>query len=648
MGKTAFRYLCALLAILFASCSKEDPLDKMEHIKMVGNDHPKQALAMLDSLEQEARRGSVYAQKKYDLLHIRLSDKANILPKSDAKIKELVEYFGKKGSDQEKQEVYYYAGSVYRDLQDCPRALEYFYKSTDFAIGHPDCDSIMLRNTYSNLNFLQYRVQNYKEALAMSKEELRISKELGTEDVVDHMHVGAAYKATGNAKEAVKEYDKAFHIADTTKDQSAYQESYIRLLMDYSGLGEIKKAQRCRPLIKEELNPYFSVLKDQALAHYYMACGKRDSAIIYSQRIIDNGKDQNNMYDAAKQLFRLYEEQGDVVNAHRYAVLYMQLSDTLDFGRRQEQAATLTNAYKYHMDQKKEMELRDEKEMYARTLFVSIFVFTLLGAGGAIVFIHRRNVHLRKMLELSERIEQMAHNEQELRKEMERKEVELRESKEDLALTKKDLVNTQAELDKANDKLTVHAATLQETEKMLAEKIKEGKMFLQLLHQSKLEESSEDVALRFRKAALGGEELTSDDWDQLYHAVDQAYPSFAEALLGKSGEVTKQQKQACYLLRFGMSKNQIQCLTHASRRHDLALGEEIRLGPGGGGTLAWRGGRGRHRRRMRSQDGQVTPLYCFSSSMSFKISTASFTEATCETTIDRFPFFSFRLQRRGW
>lgn len=98
MGKTAFRCLCALLAILFASCSKEGPLDKMEHIKMVGNDHPKQALAMLDSLEQEARRGSVYAQKKYDLLHIRLSDKANILPKSDAKIKELVEYFGRRAA----------------------------------------------------------------------------------------------------------------------------------------------------------------------------------------------------------------------------------------------------------------------------------------------------------------------------------------------------------------------------------------------------------------------------------------------------------------------------------------------------------------------------------------------------------------------
>ena len=45
MGKTAFRCLCALLAILFASCSKEGPLDKMEHVRKVGNDHPKQALA---------------------------------------------------------------------------------------------------------------------------------------------------------------------------------------------------------------------------------------------------------------------------------------------------------------------------------------------------------------------------------------------------------------------------------------------------------------------------------------------------------------------------------------------------------------------------------------------------------------------------
>lgn len=45
MGKIAFRCLCALFAILFTSCSKEGPLYKMEHIRKVGNDHSKQALA---------------------------------------------------------------------------------------------------------------------------------------------------------------------------------------------------------------------------------------------------------------------------------------------------------------------------------------------------------------------------------------------------------------------------------------------------------------------------------------------------------------------------------------------------------------------------------------------------------------------------
>ena len=101
----------------------------------------------------------------------------------------------------------------------------------------------------------------YPEPLQFVDFESKESVVLCSKPDCDHQWLGAAYKATGNAKEAVKEYDKAFHIADTTKDQSAYQESYIRLLMDYSGLGEIKKAQRCRPLIKEELNPYFSVLK---------------------------------------------------------------------------------------------------------------------------------------------------------------------------------------------------------------------------------------------------------------------------------------------------------------------------------------------------------------------------------------------------
>jgi hypothetical protein len=55
----------------------------------------------------------------------------------------------------------------------------------------------------------------------------------------------------------------------------------------------------------------------------------------------------------------------------------MQLSDSLDFGRRQELAATVNNEYKYHLDQKKEQELKDEKEKY-RSMLTYVSLTTLL------------------------------------------------------------------------------------------------------------------------------------------------------------------------------------------------------------------------------------------------------------------------------
>ena len=121
------------MCLLF-SCSDNHALEDIETIKTVGDENPEKALVMLDSLEIEIRDKSDYVKNKYDLLRIRLNDKAYNLPTSDLMIKKLMSYFEDKGSLNEKQEVFYYAGSVYRDLQDTPRALEYFLKSLDYVM----------------------------------------------------------------------------------------------------------------------------------------------------------------------------------------------------------------------------------------------------------------------------------------------------------------------------------------------------------------------------------------------------------------------------------------------------------------------------------------------------------------------------------
>ena len=68
--------LCATCMCLFFSCSDKRALEDYEKIKRIGDEDPSYALAMLDSLEIEIREQSDYVRHKYDLLRIRLNDKA--------------------------------------------------------------------------------------------------------------------------------------------------------------------------------------------------------------------------------------------------------------------------------------------------------------------------------------------------------------------------------------------------------------------------------------------------------------------------------------------------------------------------------------------------------------------------------------------
>ncbi len=85
----AKKFVCLLAILLMASCSNDGIIEKMEQIKTVGNHDPELALTMLDSLELDIRDGGEYVRNKYDLLRIRLHDKANHLPSSDIMIKGL-------------------------------------------------------------------------------------------------------------------------------------------------------------------------------------------------------------------------------------------------------------------------------------------------------------------------------------------------------------------------------------------------------------------------------------------------------------------------------------------------------------------------------------------------------------------------------
>lgn len=503
-----------ILLLLLASCSNETILRKMEQIKNFGNENPREALAMLDSLDVSSE--GEYVRNKYSLLHIRLSDKSDIMPDSDEEIKRLVGYFEANGTAAERQEVYYYAGSTYRDLQDTPRALENFFKSLDLALEHKECDPIMLRNTYSNLNDLFYKVQDYPNALKYGTKELDMCRRTQSDVITAFGHLGAAYLALDSVPQAIAACDSTLAHVLATGNLSKYQNLLMLLMYDYSYLNQIPKAKECLPLI--EGNPledgnYFTCM---TFAFYYEALGKNDSAAIYFKKILDNEKDTLYMYDAAKHLFTYYNELGDERNAARYAKAYMDMSSAIDFGKRQELAATVNNQYKYHLDQKEEQRLKDERERYKTILLLLAPCSLLLISVGYILYMRRRNKHLQDVVALSSQLKRLSEEEDRLRD-------------------------------------------------MVREKQEQNKTILQFLHQSELEGKAEDVILAVRQSSTGKRDMTSAEWKQLYHAVDELYPSFRDRFLKELGTFTEQQIQVCYLMRIGLSKPQIQNITNLSR-----------------------------------------------------------------------------------
>ena len=521
MNKVLVHCIWSLLAIVATACSKQTVLDDLEHIKSVGNENPQTALVMLDSLEFEIRESNDYVKSKYDLLRIRLNDKADNTPNSDIIIKRLIGYFEREGTQIEKQEVYYYAGSVYRDLQDTPQALEYFFKSLDFAQNNKDCDSTMLQNAYSNLCYLQYRVQNYDDAVSMAEKELSICKQLKTDCVLPYLHLGSAYLALNSSMQAKNAFNLAYEHIKTSKDISKQQNSLVYLLCDYSELGETQRAKECISLI--EINPLvdYSAFACMAFAQYYESSNQNDSATIYCKRILEDGTDMYNMYDAAKLLYRICKKSGNREEAGKYADIYMQLSDSLDFGKRQELAATVNNEYQYHLDQKKEQTLKDERERYKNTLTIVVMTTILLASIAYILYVRRRNKHLKEVVTLSAELQRVSNDDKQLRADIAKKEQELKQSKKSLAESTDELANVKRELLRVNVELSEYGEALKDKEQQLAERMDQNKTFIKLLHQSELEGKAEDVIYAIRQSSTGKKNMKSADWKQLYQAVDE-------------------------------------------------------------------------------------------------------------------------------
>ena len=610
MTKTQLITVFTLFLIAIACKDFNSVECELEEIKKVGDREPFVALAQYDSLQGQIGSASEYIRNKYALLGLRLRDKALLLHTSDSCIRRLVPYFEKKGTVREKQEVYYYAGSVYRDLKDTPRSLEYFLLSTEFA-QNDNIDSLMLRNSYSQLHNLYLSVQDYSNALLAAEKECDISSRLGILDDVSRMHLANAHFRLNNEKIAYKLMGEVLQIEASAEENRNFG-VLSDLLYSYSYLKDKEKAGICFNLLSD-YEPLSSA-NYLSLAKYYDLVGELDSCIQCYINVLSSN-DLESKYDASSHLFQYYMIKGDKTQALHYAALFNEISAELNLGKRQELAATVNNQYKYYRDKQEEEKIKKERRflaIIARATGILCIIITVISIA---LFYYQKYKRARRLLgiansfkitnQLKREKEQELFNEEKLvnaitqnivttKEEKERIENELAKTTERITELTESLKEARLECDakmnalkekeeelqqnrqtlhnKIND-ITIIDLQLQRSEQelrektiLLEEKLKQNESLFRMLHLSDLHGNASVVIDSIKKAADGKEILSDGTWKQFITAVDNLYPHYHNDVIDKLGTLKTEQLRVCYLLKAGLSNTQIlNLITDASR-----------------------------------------------------------------------------------
>lgn len=555
-----------LFFLILLSCDSTKLADfPIEDIKMLGNTNPNAALVMLDSIKLHSFQLSEYQNYKIELLSIRLKDKADIVPESDKQIKNILPYFLAQGTVVDQQEALYYAGSIYRDLRDFPSAINYFLQSVHKAETHiMECDSLLLRNAFSNLSYLYNCVQDNLNYNIYAQKEVQLSVELGIVEDTNLSHLGESFLLLDSIDQASSLFDTLF--LHQINGENPNIDILSNLLYNYSYLRNIPKATECESFIRnkfdvDSLNSKYLI----SLGWYYAITSKYDLAEKYYKRVLEESNNLEWKYCASRDLLYVLNSIGRSKDALCYGLFFAQISDSLNLGRSQERASSITNIYKYNRDKEEELKIKEEKMEYQKNMYrlIMVSIFFLLLITWYVISI--RHKHLRESVSMKMEINRINGDRSILREEMQSKTKELEETKLKLEKTTEDVDEKKRTLNKVNEELVIISNELKQKEQILNERMEQNQFFIKLLHQTELEKSAEEVILALRQSAQGRRSMSSDDWRRFYKAVDELYPSFNTLMLQNLGKFSQEQMQVCYLMRVGFSKPQIQNLTGLSR-----------------------------------------------------------------------------------
>ena len=168
----SYIYIWLLSVIALMGCSGQTTYpEAMKQAESCMDAHPDSAFHLLSAYEDSINTLPEEAQMFYHLLTIQAKDKLYITHTDDSLINRIVQFYEEENRPERLMLAYYYQGSVYRDMNDAPRALKAFQQVADMNRNCPPSD--LMARTYNQMGTLFAYQGLYNESLEANRQTAR-------------------------------------------------------------------------------------------------------------------------------------------------------------------------------------------------------------------------------------------------------------------------------------------------------------------------------------------------------------------------------------------------------------------------------------------------------------------------------------------
>lgn len=544
MKKVLLPIIASLL--LICSCRRRPVYPPQFYVAdSLASVQPDSAIALLEGLKADSPQWDKATQMYYSLLTVKARDKAYITHTSDSLMLSVLNYYEHGGDKRLLPEAYYYMGSTYRDMNDAPRALEYYQKALEVM---PEGASPLRRYVNNQMGWLFYRQKLYDEALSHYQQSYTNDSILEdkSEMASDLVNIGVSLSnkdklaALGSFMLAKSKIEKQGDIAMEDEIDTQISGLYIELGRYEDAINTII------PLLERvnrtNINSIYSIAADALLK-----IGCKDSACYYYNKLLNVG----NIYgkrSAYEHLGTIALQEKRIEKASIYLSQFKLLTDSIQRITATETVAQMNSLYNYQkaIEEREAIIEQNNTNRWIIFLLCLFFTISILFAW----FYYRRN-KLRRVA-MKDKLEEVEQEREMMRIENERSLAEMRAQIEDLE-------NQLDSIGKENTQLSNMIVTQQ---RMIRSQLLEAEE--RLIRNNNLDEQLKSSKIYAHIISLiNGKKkrLSYKDFDDLKKLYKEVSPEFMEKLMGlcKFNDI---ELQVTLLRRMGISPTDIAFLTN--------------------------------------------------------------------------------------